>query len=112
MTRSKSDIKTKHVAGVGSVNLTEDEIESIWSEQQTKEAEVAELAKTQYQRDRIKGSLKDGGKDASGREIMVLDKPGYASIGDQLDMIYKDQLNGTTTWKDHVSKVKSDHPKD
>ena len=35
----------------------------------------------------------------------------YASLGDQLDMQYKDQLNGTTTWKDHIAKVKSDHPK-
>ena len=36
---------------------------------------------------------------------------GYAPIGDQLDMQYKDLLNGTTTWKDHVAKVKSDNPK-
>ena len=36
---------------------------------------------------------------------------GYASIGDQLDMQYKDLLNGTTIWKDHVAKVKSDFPK-
>ena len=35
----------------------------------------------------------------------------YASIGDQLDMQYWDAVNGTTTWKDHVSKVKSDNPK-
>ncbi len=35
----------------------------------------------------------------------------YPSIGDQLDMIYWDQVNGTTTWKDHVTKVKSDNPK-
>ena len=27
----------------------------------------------------------------------------YASIGDQLDMQYKDAVNGTTTWKDHVA---------
>jgi hypothetical protein len=45
-----------------------------------------------YQRDRVKPD-------------------GYASTGDQLDMQYKDLLNGTTTWKDHVAKVKSDHPK-
>jgi hypothetical protein len=38
-------------------------------------------------------------------------KVAYASLGDQLDMRYKDLLNGTTTWKDHVAKVKSDHPK-
>ena len=35
----------------------------------------------------------------------------YGSIGDQLDMQYKDQINSTTTWKDHIAKVKSDNPK-
>jgi hypothetical protein len=35
----------------------------------------------------------------------------YPSIGDQLDMQYKDLLNDTTTWKDAVAKVKSDNPK-
>ena len=35
----------------------------------------------------------------------------YPSIGDQLDMQYKDLLNGTTTWKDAVAKVKTDNPK-
>tara|TARA_R110002012_G_scaffold285240_1_gene476308 strand:- start:36 stop:332 length:297 start_codon:yes stop_codon:yes gene_type:complete len=35
----------------------------------------------------------------------------YASIGDQLDMQYWDAVNGTTTWKDHVAKVKSDNAK-
>ena len=35
----------------------------------------------------------------------------YGSIGDQLDMQFKDLLNGTTTWKDHIAQVKSDNPK-
>ena len=35
----------------------------------------------------------------------------FASTGDQLDMQYWDAINGTTTWKDHVAKVKSDNPK-
>ena len=35
----------------------------------------------------------------------------YGSIGDQLDMQYKDAVNGTTTWKDHIAQVKSDNPK-
>ena len=56
------------------------------------EAKVIELQADydakQYQRDRV-----------------------YPSIGDQLDMQYKDLLNGTTTWKDAVAKVKSDNPK-
>ena len=35
----------------------------------------------------------------------------YGSIGDQLDMQYKDAVDGTTTWKDHIAQVKSDNPK-
>jgi len=35
----------------------------------------------------------------------------YASVGDQLDMQYWDTVNGTSTWKDHVAKVKADNPK-
>jgi len=35
----------------------------------------------------------------------------YPSIGDQLDMQYKDLINGTTTWKDAIAKVKRDNPK-
>jgi len=35
----------------------------------------------------------------------------YPSVGDQLDMIYHDQVNDTTTWKDAIADVKSDNPK-
>ena len=35
----------------------------------------------------------------------------YGSIADQLDMMYWDSVNGTTTWKDHIAQVKSDNPK-
>jgi len=49
---------------------------------------IAEWTANQYQRDRQ-----------------------YPSIGDQLDMQYHDELNGTTTWKDAIAKVKSDNPK-
>ena len=35
----------------------------------------------------------------------------YASVGDQLDMQYKDAVNSTTTWKDHVAAVKAKYPK-
>ena len=30
----------------------------------------------------------------------------------QLDMIYKDQVNGTTTWKDKITEIKDKHPKE
>ena len=35
----------------------------------------------------------------------------YASLKEQMDMQYWDSVNGTTTWKDHIAKVKSDNPK-
>ncbi len=38
-------------------------------------------------------------------------KKAYPSIQDQLDMQYWDSVNGTTTWKDAIAKVKSDNPK-
>ena len=31
----------------------------------------------------------------------------YGSVEDQLDMMYWDQANGTTTWKDHVPQIKT-----
>jgi len=36
----------------------------------------------------------------------------YPELKEQLDLQYKDLLNGTTTWKDAVAKVKSDNPKE
>jgi hypothetical protein len=39
-------------------------------------------------------------------------KTEYLPFEDQLEMIYKDQKNGTSTYKDHCDKVRSDNPKD
>lgn len=36
----------------------------------------------------------------------------YPHFRDQLDMIYKDQLNGTTTWKDAITTIKNKYPKE
>ena len=35
----------------------------------------------------------------------------YGSIAEQLDMMYWDGVNGTSTWQDHIAQVKSDNPK-
>jgi len=35
----------------------------------------------------------------------------YLSWQQQMEMIYKDQKNDTTTFKDHCDKVRSDNPK-
>jgi hypothetical protein len=55
----------------------------------------AEYAAKQYQRDRTK-------KPEAG---------GYPSIGDQLDMIYHDQVDGTTTFKAAIKAIKDAHSK-
>ena len=61
-----------------------------------KQAELqAEYDAKQYQRDRTKRP-EDGG---------------YPSIGDQLDMLFHDKKDGTTTWEDAVQAVKDAHPK-
>ena len=49
----------------------------------------------QYQRDRTQRS-QDGG---------------YPEIGDQLDMIYHDQVDGTTTFKEAIKAIKDANPK-
>lgn len=38
-------------------------------------------------------------------------KASYLPLEEQLDMQYKDSINNTTTWKDHIAKVKADNPK-
>ena len=35
----------------------------------------------------------------------------YPSWQEQMDMQYWDSVNGTTTWKDAIAKIKSDNPK-
>ena len=58
----------------------------------TKQTELqAEYDAKQYQRD---------------REVA------YPTIQEQLDMQYWDNVNGTTTWKHAIAKVKSDNPKE
>ena len=38
-------------------------------------------------------------------------KTGYGDVGDQLDMMYWDAVNGTTEWQDHIAAVKAANPK-
>ena len=57
----------------------------------------------------VAANIKDnGGKSPNYAQFR---REAYGSIGDQLDMQYKDSVNGTTIWKDHVSAVKVKYPK-
>ena len=45
------------------------------------------------------------------KKVQLTRATAYPSIQDQMDMQYWDAVNGTTTWKDAIAKVKSDNPK-
>jgi len=49
--------------------------------------------------------------DEEANGYKVARQSAYSSIQDQLDMMYWDGVNGTTTWADHIAQVKSDNPK-
>ena len=36
----------------------------------------------------------------------------YKPLTEQLDMMYWDRVNGTSTWKEHIDAVKAAHPKE
>ena len=54
----------------------------------------------------------DSAADLSDRqnEARAARRTAYGDLGDQLDMQYHDSVDGTSTWKDHVAKVKTDNP--
>ena len=45
------------------------------------------------------------------KKVQLTRAAAYPSLQEQLDMQYWDAVNGTTTWKDAIAKVKSDNPK-
>jgi hypothetical protein len=45
------------------------------------------------------------------RNYATLRSTAYLPVEKQLEMLYDDQLNGTTRFKDHVDAVKASHPK-
>jgi len=62
------------------------------------------------------GAIKPGDPDPrTDREKMQVyrdqRRQAYPPLADQLDMIYHDQVNGTTTWQDMITAVKDQHPK-
>ena len=54
----------------------------------------------------------DSAADLSERQnaVRANRRMAYGDLGDQLDMQYHDSVDGTSTWKDHVAKVKTDNP--
>ena len=99
------NISTKHFLAIKAINpnaefsIMEDNLDTIEFlngttpiskvDIEAKMVEVqADYDAKQYQRDRI-----------------------YPSMQEQLDMQYWDNVNGTTTWNDTITKIKTDNPK-
>ena len=57
-------------------------------------------------------SAVEAAADLSARQnaVRATRRASYGDLGDQLDMQYHDSVDGTSTWKDHVAKVKTDNP--
>ena len=45
------------------------------------------------------------------QECLLSRQEEYGSIQSQLDLLYWDQMRGTTAWKDSITAVKSKYPK-
>ena len=91
--QTEYEANVKYISGAdenGSA-IYKDTQDFTWSQVSAKKAELqTAYDNKQYQRDRAKA---------------------YPSLQDQMDMMYWDNVNNTTTWKDAIAKVKSDHGK-
>jgi len=89
ITYQGSDIDTLIWEDGNPTNITNEQILA-------KKAELQiEYDAKQYQRDRS----------------VLPEEGGYPSVGDQMDMLYHDQVDGTTTFKDAIKAIKDAHPK-
>lgn len=90
-------------------------------DQATQEIEAAKPLFKQVNSERLEFSDSDYEQAIEDRKNSLLDEynfgyiqarqESYGSVQDQLDMMYWDGVNGTTTWADHIAQVKADNPK-
>ena len=63
---------------------------------------------TTYEHSMINGVVVHRSDCEDAREQATVDREeAYGPMGEQMDMMYRDALNGTTEWKDHVANVKA-----
>lgn len=49
--------------------------------------------------------------DLAYRQKLAVSRRVYPSVGEQLDMMYKDKLNGTNIWVETITAIKDANPK-
>ena len=63
---------------------------------------------TTYDHSMINGVVVHKSDNEDLRELAVVERMiAYGAVGDELDMLYRDQKNGTTEFKDHIDNVKA-----
>ena len=63
---------------------------------------------TTYEHSMINGVVVHRSDCEDAREQATVDREeAYGPMGEQMDMMYRDAINGTTEWKDHVANVKA-----
>ena len=63
---------------------------------------------TTYEHSMINGVVVHRSDCEDAREQATVDREeAYGPMGEQMDMMYRDALNGTTEWKDHIASVKA-----
>tara|TARA_R110002012_G_scaffold292980_1_gene488382 strand:+ start:589 stop:915 length:327 start_codon:yes stop_codon:yes gene_type:complete len=88
---------TKNVDGV-TITLSTDEYN----------ATIDEWAQVSFDKEIATNIIENGGESANYAQYR---RDAYPSIGDQLDMQYKDAVNSTTTWKDAIAAIKTKYQK-
>jgi hypothetical protein len=76
----------------------------------TDDIQIDKVVQTAIIREKTQEEL-DAEVVAVATEYIGLRSEAHVLIGDQLDMIYWDEINGTTIWKDYVTTIKKEFPK-
>ena len=95
--RAENSSLTKMVDGV-SITLTTDEYNTT----------IDGWAQASFDKEVADNIIANGGESANYAEYR---REAYPSIGDQLDMQYHDNVDGTTTWADAIAAVKTKYAK-
>ena len=69
---------------------------------------IDEWAQVSFDKEVANNIIENGGESANYAQYR---RDAYPSIGDQLDMQYKDAANSTTTWRNAIAAVKTKYPK-
>ena len=63
---------------------------------------------TTYEHSMINGVVVHRGDNEDLRDDATVERIiAYGNVGEQLDMQYRDAINGSTEWKDHIAAVKA-----